>query len=234
MAQFCTQCGNEIKPGSKFCMVCGKKIENDLGENKSDQNVSTLATQNKVTNNNNLVIVLLIALLVIGGVGWYFFLSRSSNYKESAVQSQSVQEQKLTKPDETVSNPTPAETPRTVAPPVQQFRVDQSNPRSAFISFHSAITNRQLAEAYNILSPEYQRFMRSYDNFVRGYNTTLRSDIVDLNELYRTPDFATYSYKLKAVDREGSGTKTQYFAGKATLILINGAWRLDKTEAKRI
>ncbi len=190
---------------------------------------------NPAPSNNKMVFALIIAALLIGGMGGYILFGRSSDDKKTAVQSQPVQTQQPTKPSDSVSTQKPVETPNNpVTPSVQQFRVDQSNPRSAFISFHGAITNRQLAEAYNILSPDYQRFMRSYDNFARGYNTTLRSDIVDLNELYRTPNFATYSYKLKAVDREGSGTKTQYFSGKATLVFINGAWRLDKTEAKRL
>ena len=76
--------------------------------------------------------------------------------------------------------------------------------------------------------------MRSYDNFARGYITTLRSDIVELNTLHEDSSSASYSYKLKAVDREGSGTKTQYFSGKVKLIKINGNWLIDNTEAKRL
>ena len=106
--------------------------------------------------------------------------------------------------------------------------------RNTFIRFHQAITDKRLGDAYFILSPSYQKVMRSYDNFARGYITTLRSDIVELNTLHEDSTSASYSYKLKAVDREGSGTKTQYFAGKVKLIKINGSWRIDSTEAKRL
>ena len=106
--------------------------------------------------------------------------------------------------------------------------------RNAFLNFHKAITDKRLGDAYNTLTPNYQKFMRSYDNFARGYATTLRSDIVDLNTIQEDSSSASYTYKLKAVDREGSGTKTQYFSGKVKLIKINGSWRIDSTEAKRL
>ncbi len=104
--------------------------------------------------------------------------------------------------------------------------------RDAFINFHRAITNRQLQSAFDILSPNYQRFMRSYESFARGYDTTLRSDVVELNTIHEDGNSATFTYKLKAVDREGTGQKVQYFVGKAKLIKINGQWRIDSTEAK--
>ncbi len=109
-----------------------------------------------------------------------------------------------------------------------------ANARNTFISFHQAITKKQLRTAFNILSPNYQKFMQSYEHFARGYTTTLRSDIVGLKVLHEDNYSATYAYTLKAVDREGTGEKVQYFAGKVKLININGRWRIDSTEAKRL
>lgn len=108
------------------------------------------------------------------------------------------------------------------------------NSRNTFIGFHRSITNKQLRTAFNILSPDYQRFMQSYDQFARGYTTTLRSEVVELKPLYEDDYSAAYAYTLKAVDREGNGQKIQYFAGKVKLIKINGVWRIDSTEAKRL
>ncbi len=109
-----------------------------------------------------------------------------------------------------------------------------ANARSTFISFHRAITNKQLRTAFNILSPDYQKFMQSYDQFARGYTTTLLSEVVELKPLYEDNYSAAYAYTLKAVDREGSGQKVQYFSGKVKLIKINGSWRIESTEAKRL
>ena len=161
MARFCSQCGNEIEPDSKFCSKCGNPTENE-----SIQNVSTQVAQNKSTGKNNMLIVALIAaIILIGGIGGYIFFGRSSDDKKSAALSQSNTTQQTTNPVESVPPPKPVEKP---VPSAQQFSVNQNSPRDAFISFHMAITKRQLAEAYNILSPNYQKFMRSYDNFVVG------------------------------------------------------------------
>lgn len=108
------------------------------------------------------------------------------------------------------------------------------NARDTFISFHQAITNKQLRTAFDILSPDYQKFMRSYDHFASGYTTTLRSEVTDLKVLHEDNRSAAYVYTLKAVDREGNGQKVQYFAGKVKLIKLDGIWRIDSTEAKRL
>ena len=226
-----------------------KEKATELAKNASEK---TIETKEKVVNtvqvtstsvsgkeslptNNKLVIPLLVvAALVIGVFGGYILFGQSSDDKNTVAQRQPVRTQQTTKSTAPIPNPKPVEKPKPIYTPTQQFRVDQRSPRNAFLSFHGAITNRQLAEAYNILSPQYQKFMRSYDNFARGYVTTLRSDIVGLNTVSEGPNSATYTYKLKAVDRQGSGTLTQYFVGKATLVRINGLWRLDSTEAKRL
>lgn len=122
--------------------------------------------------------------------------------------------------------------------PKQQNKVtvnnNSMNARNTFIGFHQAITNKQLSTAFSFLSPNYQKFMQSYDHFARGYTTTLRSDVVELKVLHEDNYSATYTYTLKAVDREGNGQKIQYFAGKVKLIKLNGSWRIDSTEAKRL
>ena len=113
------------------------------------------------------------------------------------------------------------------------YMANQMSPKNAFFSFHKAITNKQLRTAYTILSPDYQRFVGGFEKFAPGYDNTISSEIVELKTLNETSDHATYTYKLKAVDREGGGTKTQYFIGKAKLIKIDGQWRIDSTEAKK-
>lgn len=115
MAQFCTQCGSEIKPGSKFCMVCGKKIEDDLVGNRVAQNVPNSAEQNKLTgkSNNKMIVALIVTLVVIGGICGYFFLGRSTGNINTAAEPQSnptQQTQQATKPAENV--PIPKETPK--------------------------------------------------------------------------------------------------------------------------
>lgn len=194
------------------------------------QNTSeTLNKEDVSPTKNKLLLAIIAAVLIVGSIGGYFLFARSSDDKKSVAQSQSNPTQQTTKPGESPASKT-AEKP---AAPVQQFSVNQKSPRDAFISFHAAITNRQLADAYNILSPDYQNFVRGYDNFARGYATTLQSDVVDLNSIHEDSSSAVLTYKLKAEDQVESGKAVQYYIGKAKLLKINGQWRIDSTEARK-
>ena len=116
----------------------------------------------------------------------------------------------------------------------QNKKANRLSAKDVFLNFHKSITNKQYKQAYNILSPDYQHFIGGYDKFTPGYKTTISSEIVEIQGLAEDANVASFSYELKAVDREGNGTKIQYFAGKAKHIRINNQWRLDSTEAKRL
>ncbi len=224
--EFCRKCGNKLEPFQKNTQ------ENNIMDTHTINSNIIHETKNASTTNNFLIIALIIAALLVGGMGSYLLFGRSSGDSKSVVESTTnpqQQHQQTAKSSETNTVPT--------LPPeasTQQTPVNKNTAKDVFLGFHAAITDKRLEEAYNILSPEYQKFMKSYDNFARGYSTTLRSDIVELNTLHEDNTSASYTYKLKAIDRDGTGTKTQYFAGKAKLININGYWRLDSTEAKRL
>ena len=239
--KICKNCDLLFEDKDEFCTKCGGKLvifQSDINDVNIDAELNTYSNSNpeietRPSSNNKLTIALVIAALLIGGMGSYILFGRSSNETKGDTQlppSTTQQAQQTTKETETNSTQNIKDTETTI----QQPKVNQNSPKEVFLSFHKAITNKQMEEAYNILSPDYQRFMKSYDNFANGYTTTLLSDIVELTTLHEDNNTATYTYKLKAVDREGSGTKTQYFAGKAKLINIDGRWRLDSTEAKRL
>lgn len=239
MAHAMTEKAPEL--GNNIANMAEKENEKatELSKSHADNKVKS-ATENEVGSgnrlnginiNNKTIIALVAVALLIGGLGGYILFGRSSDDKKSVAQSQPVPAQQVETNKSVESNSLPK--PKPVEPPVQQFRVQQNNPRNAFISFHGAITNRQLADAYNILSPDYQKFVRGYDNFTRGYATTLRSDVVDLNTISENGTSAVLTYKLKAEDQVESGKKVQYFIGKAKLLKINGEWRLDSTEARK-
>ena len=228
--KICKTCDLLFEDKDQFCTKCGGKLEvfqNDIHDINIDTELNTYSNdntevENRPSSNNILTVTLVIAALLIGGMGSYILFDRSSNETKRSTQlspSSTQQAQQTTKETEA---------------PIQQPIINQNNPKEVFLNFHKSITNKQMEEAYNILSPDYQRYMKSYDNFANGYTTTLLSDIVELTTLHEDNNTASYAYKLKAVDRDGSGTKTQYFAGKAKLINIVGRWRLDSTEAKRL
>ena len=236
--KICKNCDLLFEDTVGFCTKCGKKLENfqnDIHDINIDTELNTFSdnsssAESHSSSNNIFVIALIVSALLIGGMGGYILFGRSSNNNDSVTipaTDSTQQAQQTTKPHEADSAQNPKE-------PIQQPTMSQNGPKDAFLGFHKAITDKRFEDAYNILSPEYQKYVKDYDNFASGYTTTLISDIVELVTLYEDDNSASYSYKLKAVDREGSGTKTQYFAGKAKLIKMDGSWRLDSTEAKRI
>lgn len=240
--KICKTCDLLYEDKDEFCTKCGSQLEifqSDIHNIDIDTEFNTYSNgstdvESRPASNNSLTIVLVIAALLIGGMGSYILFGHSSDETKAATKetthSLTQQDPQTTKETETRS----MQTIKDSDVPVQESKVNQNSPKEAFLRFHQAITNKKLEEAYSILSPEYQRFMKSYDSFANGYATTLLSDIVELTVLYEDNNTASYAYKLKAVDREGNGTKTQYFAGKAKLINIDGHWRLDSTEAKRL
>lgn len=186
----------------------------------------SLIHNQSVDSNKKNLIALLAAVIVVCGLGGYFLFAHSSDSKDIAIQSNIEQSNQANATDlDPKDKPVKKSSPPTV--------IKQDTPKDAFISFHTAITNKQLAEAYNILSPDYQRFMQSYDKFARGYDTTLRSDILELNSVHEDKTSAVFTYKLKADDYVDGGKTTQYFIGKVKLIKINNQWRIDSTEARK-
>ena len=221
-----SEAGQKAAELAKAASEKASKITAETKDKVNDtvQSASSTLNQDGPAYNKKMLMALAAVVLVIGCIGGYFWLGRSSDNQNSIAQSNS------SSAADSVQGSKVAEKEAKQTP---KFVVKQDNAREAFISFHGAITNKQIAEAYNILSPQYQKFMRSYDNFARGYTTTLRSDVTDLNTIEENPNSALLTYKLKAVDSEGAGQKVQYFIGKANLIKINDKWFIDSTEAKK-
>ncbi|MBR1590307.1 MAG: zinc-ribbon domain-containing protein [Acidaminococcaceae bacterium] len=78
MAQFCTQCGSEIKPGSKFCNKCGspvkepiKQSQNNINNNKDNTGVNIDKSSFNTSGNQKLVILSLL-VVIIGSLSFYF------------------------------------------------------------------------------------------------------------------------------------------------------------------
>ena len=172
-----------------------------------------------------------------GKYGWVpnkiFFNDKDLRAGISVKQPQSATKQYTSQKNSSQKEIKHEEKPKSINNMASDYALNQMEPKSALISFHKAITNKQLRTAYSILSPDYQRFMRSFDNFARGYATTLRSDVVDMNTLQENNNSAILSYKLKAEDQFDGGKSIQYFVGKAKLVKIDGKWRIDSTEAKK-
>lgn len=213
-----------LKTASEKASEVGKKVAGQATNISHPETDST----NQVRRSKYELIALIVFVILIFGLGGYLALGSSSNDKETAARPATGQISKAS-----ISNSDQKAKPVAKPAPPPPPTVKQDTARNAFIGFHTAITNRQLADAYNILSPDYQRFVRGYDNFARGYTTTLRSDVVELNTIKEDNNFAILTYKLKAEDQVDGGKATQYFVGKAKLVKLGGQWRIDSTEARK-
>ena len=91
------------------------------------------------------------------------------------------------------------------------------------IDFHNKITERNFSTAYNYFSPNMQRKI-SYEGWRQGYETTISSNIYDINIVSSSSSRIVLDYNLTAIDRP---YKVQHFQGTATLINVDGAWKID-------
>lgn len=104
---------------------------------------------------------------------------------------------------------------------------DQREAAKAFVRFHQYITARNFTGAYALFSVGHQREVGPLSTWADGYTTTKSSTVVSLTPVSSTGTTVVLRYKLKAVDFEGSGTKTQYFIGDVTMMQQNGGWVID-------
>ena len=57
----CKKCGNEIEEGKKFCTKCGKKVKNEIEEEKNTIN----NTETITIKFNHLIIVIIVTIIVL-------------------------------------------------------------------------------------------------------------------------------------------------------------------------
>ena len=104
----------------------------------------------------------------------------------------------------------------------------------AMQNYHQAITNRQYAQAYGMLTNRAQNQMGVYANYVKGFANTIYSNVTDMKVISASPYRVVLSYKLIAKDRaEGGKVLVQTFAGTATLVLQGNAWLIDEKASKQ-
>ena len=108
---------------------------------------------------------------------------------------------------------------------------DRSTPDGVFRYYHLAITEHQLPVAYDCYSDDFKSQIE-YGGWASGYDTTLQSVPEKVEVMFNNGHYATLSYRLRAVDRMGDSTKTQYFIGECNLIKVNGIWKIDSISAR--
>lgn len=246
---WCPKCGSIVRSGETICGNCGtnlkggqsrkvttasnesasKKVEPPTPAYQSGSPASVQTpedkpvTQEGSSGHGKLILIGLAAVVIIGG---YFFMGDDKpSAKPAPTQVQTEQKQKK-------SAQTPAAAPAP-APKKQELKIaiDSPKPEGVFIYFHRKITEHELRSAYNCFSPDYKNQI-DYSGWAPGYDTTLKSIPGNIEVLENDGNRAVLSYRLKAVDRAGDTTKTQYFRGKCTLYKIDGLWKIDEITAR--
>ncbi len=128
----------------------------------------------------------------------------------------------------------PSSIPAPAKPAASGNRIayNSPDPDGLFRYYHQSITNHELRSAYNCYSDSFKSSL-NYDSWAAGYDTTLKSIPQKVSILSNDGSRAVLTYRLKAVDRDGDSTKTQYFTGQCTLVKADGLWKIDEITAKR-
>ena len=96
----------------------------------------------------------------------------------------------------------------------------------ALLRFHAYITQHQLYEAYNCLSPKLQR-QTPYEEWAAGYKNTVRSAVTIVSATSEDIDRVVLTYDLTATDDPGG---VHLFEGTAVAVAGPDGWKLDYIE----
>ena len=96
--------------------------------------------------------------------------------------------------------------------------------------FHALITEKNLAAAYDCLTPSFQNYL-SYDGWAQGFATTVQSSVYDIKTASATSNRVVLTYYLRAEDNPGG---IRNFTGTAVVIRTGNGWKLDEIVNKRI
>lgn len=105
--------------------------------------------------------------------------------------------------------------------------------RKALLDFHQAISSHDFNTAWNYLTPEQQQRMGGFSSFQNGYADTISSDISNVGVQSASDNQVILSYDITARDHANNGVKVQNFTGSATLVSVNGQWKISYTESKK-
>lgn len=119
-------------------------------------------------------------------------------------------------------------------PPKSNIDENAKAAARAFVSYHEAITNENFQRAYNLMTEQRKQIMgNGMADFRKGYETTISSEITELNLLSSSPDRVVMSYTLDSRDRSRGGTLYQQFQGEVEMVKIGGEWKINDVHSKK-
>jgi S1-C subfamily serine protease len=107
------------------------------------------------------------------------------------------------------------------------------SPVDAVSAHYRAIAGRDFRTAWSHFSPRYQSGL-SYEQWAAGYAQTRSVDLQNVTVVNQSATAATVQIALVSVDTQGTGTVRKRFEGSWSLILVGGAWKLDRPTIRQV
>lgn len=238
MAKYCGKCGAKVQDEEKFCSRCGSllisdpTISNDIPKKTEHilENVENISSKKDFSKKKLVGIIGIVIVFALIGSAGYYWKTNSAIPEEKVTEQSEVNENNTNTTEEkkvsTDANASTQQQPATSAEAAQQV----------FQSYHKAITDKQYAAAYNLMTTDLQQQFGSLNDYTAGFSTTISSEAVDVAVASSDNAHVTLSYILIAKDRTGSQeVKVQRFKGSATFIkLADGSWKINSMSAEKL
>lgn len=82
----CSKCGNELKKDDLFCTKCGKKVEQEIREDKTEKSLNSNEKEKQKSKKWKIIVPILIILIIIIAVGTFIFKKNVDNLNEENLQ----------------------------------------------------------------------------------------------------------------------------------------------------
>lgn len=112
----------------------------------------------------------------------------------------------------------------------------ESNAQKSLAQYYQNITDKNMSDAYALLSSAMQNHMGAYEVFSSEYNDTLSSIVKNMTTISSSDGYEEIEYYLEARDRINNNTKIKVsnFKGIAKMKLVDNAWVINELNVEQI
>jgi hypothetical protein len=93
--------------------------------------------------------------------------------------------------------------------------------------YYTDVNNRDYHAAYNLLTPDFQKYLKSYDDFAHGYDNTKHDDISFGEAGQVSPGNVDVVTTIRALEAKPQGDVTTTYHLRYRVVLLNGAWKIQ-------
>ena len=106
---------------------------------------------------------------------------------------------------------------------------------NAFVAYHNAITDKDFQSAYNLMTEKRKKIMgNGMADFRKGYESTVSSEITDLQLVSSSADNVVMNYVLESQDRGKNEVIYRKFNGQVEMIKVGGEWKINEVHSTKV